>query len=349
MEIKLVIDGEEIKLEYRRTVGVSNGTPNKSGYENWSEPKPYQDLMLGATPLIVSVYKKPGWKPSAGFEMPISIATSGNEADNTTQSIHDNLSQDLKQFDFFLKNSIIGKGPKTEATRRTYLHAIKHFKGFLGEQEPTSELSNKFILNQKNTNNPSSLNTYIAALKSYFSFLGKEINIHRIRTDRGYPPILSEGDWQKLLSIATKSVNDVKLSGYGRFRALSKLCLLYLYCDCGLSPHEAVNIKVADVLDNGYIRITHVEGDFDRVPTGSNTLTAIKDYIRYRNSQEQYLFPGNKQNTHIAYRTAQGIIYKLFKKAELLDTRARNIRCRTIQQLRKLKVSGEEIKLQVDS
>jgi len=349
VEVKLVIDGEEIQLEYKRTVKASDGTSNKPGYEIWGEPQPFRDLMLGATPLLVTVYKRPGWKPSKGLVGPMSVDVSGGEAGRKPQGICCDLSKKLRQFDFFLKHSTVGKGPKAEATCRVYLHTIENFQRYLGEREPTSELAREFIASLKKTNNPSSLNVHIAALTNYFHFLGQEANIHRFRTYRDYPPVLSDEEWQRLLTTATKSVHDADLSGYGRLRALFELCVLYVYCDCGLRPSEAINIKVADVLDEGYLRVTRTDGNFDLVPIGNCALKYIKDYIRYRDNQEPYLFLGDKHETHMACRTAQDIVNRLFRKAGISNARTRNIKYRTIQQLRKFGVSGAEIKIQVDS
>ena len=349
MQIKLVIDGEEIQLEYQRTIKVSDGTSNKPGYEIWGEPQPFQDLMLGATPLLVTVYKRPGWKPSEGLVGPISVDIGGGEAGRKTQDIRSELPKKLKAFDFFLKHSAAGKGPKAEATLRAYLHTIENFQRYLGEREPTSELAKEFIAGLKKTNSPSSLNVYIAALTNYFRFLGQEATIHRFKTYRDYPPVLSDEEWQRVLTTATKPVHDADLSGYGRSCALLELCVLYVYCDCGLRPSEAISMKVADVLDEGYLRVTRTDGNVDLVPISNCALKYIKDYIRYRDNQEPYLFPGDKRKTHMAYRTAQGIVNRLFRRAGIPNARARNIKYRTIQQLRKLGVSGTEIKVQVDS
>lgn len=349
MEVKLVIDGEEIQLEYKRTVKVSDGTSNKPGYEIWGEPQPFQDLMLGATPLLVTVYKRPGWKPSEGLVGPISVDVGGGEAGRKAQNIRCDLPKKLNQFEFFLKHSTVGRGPKAEATYRAYLHTIENFQRYLGELEPTSELAKEFIASLKKTNSPSSLNVHIAALTNYFRFLGQEANIPRFKTYRDYPPLLSDEEWQRLLTTTTKPMHDADLSGYSHSRALFELCVLYVYCDCGLRPSEAISIKVADVLDEGYLQVRRPDGNFDLVPIGNYALKYIKDYIRYRDNQEPYLFPGDKRETHMACRTAQGIVNRLFRKAGIPNARARNIKYRTIQQLRKLGVSGAEIKVQVDS
>jgi len=53
--LRLLIDGEEVKL-------APNG--KSGGYAKFQAPEPYASMPLGEAPLIVSVYIKPGWKPS---------------------------------------------------------------------------------------------------------------------------------------------------------------------------------------------------------------------------------------------------------------------------------------------
>ncbi len=57
-EVKLVIDGEEVILE-------QNGGSRRGTYEKYKEPAAYSQG-TGKTPLIATVYVKPGWKPSQG-------------------------------------------------------------------------------------------------------------------------------------------------------------------------------------------------------------------------------------------------------------------------------------------
>ena len=57
-EVKLVIDGEEVKL-------VHAGKSQKGTYEKFKEPEGYANGE-GSSPIIVTVYLKPGWKPSKG-------------------------------------------------------------------------------------------------------------------------------------------------------------------------------------------------------------------------------------------------------------------------------------------
>jgi len=59
MEVKIVIDGEEVVLQ-------DNGKSDKGTYGKFGEPEPYASLGLGASPLIVSAFIRPGWKPSKG-------------------------------------------------------------------------------------------------------------------------------------------------------------------------------------------------------------------------------------------------------------------------------------------
>jgi len=56
-EVKVVIDGEEVILE-------KNGKSRNGTYEKYKEPEPYASGGPGKAPLIVTVYRKPKWKPS---------------------------------------------------------------------------------------------------------------------------------------------------------------------------------------------------------------------------------------------------------------------------------------------
>ena len=55
--VKVVIDGEEVTLE-------QNGKSRNGTYDKYKDPEPYASAGPGETPLIVTVYRKPGWKPS---------------------------------------------------------------------------------------------------------------------------------------------------------------------------------------------------------------------------------------------------------------------------------------------
>lgn len=278
---------------------------------------------------------------------PVSISYGSNETHHCTQAGRDIESKEFESFKDFLKHGTIAEGPKKKSTLKMYLHIIKKFELYLGGRAPTPELAKEFIDNQKKTNSPSSLNVYTAALTFYFSFLGQELMIPRFKTHRGRPTTLSQEEWQTLLETASKPLYDPNYSGYGRFLGLRELCLLCLYCDSGLHPSEVISLKVNDISDQGYLCVTHPGGDSDLLPISSIAFKSIRDYVRYRGNQEPYLFTGEKANTHIAVRTAQGTVEKLFKRAGLPDARARSARHRAIWQLRKVGLSGDEIKAQI--
>jgi len=56
-EVKVIIDGEEVVLE-------QNGRSRNGTYEKFKEPEPYASMGPKESPLIVTVYLKPGWVPS---------------------------------------------------------------------------------------------------------------------------------------------------------------------------------------------------------------------------------------------------------------------------------------------
>ena len=180
-------------------------------------------------------------------------------------------------FEEFLRYGTIPERPKRPATLRTYLYAVRRFERYLGERAPTPDLAKGFIADLEGTTSPSSLNVYIAALISYFHFLGQELVIPRFGTHKDNPPILSGGEWQWLLTTATEPIHDPGGSGYGRFRALSEMCVLCVYCDSGLQPSEAICLKADDVSNEGYLKVTHSDGNIERVPISGTALKHIKD------------------------------------------------------------------------
>jgi len=60
-KVILVIDGEEVVL-------TEGGRRKDAPYAVYREPLEYQKLGVGKQPLIITVHKKPGWKPSDGIK-----------------------------------------------------------------------------------------------------------------------------------------------------------------------------------------------------------------------------------------------------------------------------------------
>ena len=58
-DVRVVIDGEAVTL-------VPSGKSKRGTYEKYREPDEYHKRGLGESPLIVTVYVKPGWAPSQG-------------------------------------------------------------------------------------------------------------------------------------------------------------------------------------------------------------------------------------------------------------------------------------------
>lgn len=58
-DVRLVIDGEEIILE-------PEGKSRKGTYEKYRTPDEFKGEGIGDSPVIVTVYLKPGWLPSQG-------------------------------------------------------------------------------------------------------------------------------------------------------------------------------------------------------------------------------------------------------------------------------------------
>ncbi len=54
MQVKVVIDGREVEC-------VTNGVSSGKTYHKFKEPEPFASMATGESPLIVSIYVKPGF------------------------------------------------------------------------------------------------------------------------------------------------------------------------------------------------------------------------------------------------------------------------------------------------
>lgn len=216
---------------------------------------------------------------------------------------------------------------KGEKTRQAYLYTIGLFRKFLDGRELTPELGKGFLRTfEEKGNSPASINRHIWALKSYFRFKDKEFKLRGLKTVEYIPRYLRDEEWDKLLEVATSPMYDPSLPDAARLRAKKELALLWAYCGAGLRLSEAVNMRNEDILDEGYVRVIGKGSREKFVPIELEPLVAIKEYIQVKGQNGRYIFSGEKYDTPMAPRTAQGIIKNLCRRAGLPDVHVHTLR-----------------------
>ncbi len=250
----------------------------------------------------------------------------------------------LPEFDDYLRFGSDEEAPKSERSRRAYCWSVEYFLRFLEGEEPTPERAKDFIKRlEANGNKPTSINRHIWALKSFFKFLGKEeFKLRGLTTTEHQPRYLIDEEMNHLLAVTLRPLYDPEMPERSRQKAKKELALLYAYCGGGLRCSEALRLERDDVLDEGFLRITRKGGKEDFVPIEDEVLRALKDYID-SNGGGRYVFPGKAPDSHMAERTAQGIIKDLARRAGMPDVHIHSLRHTAGYQLRKLGASERDI------
>ena len=251
---------------------------------------------------------------------------------------------DRLAFDDYLRFGTDDEAPKGDTTRRAYLSTAELFTRFLDGRALSAELGREFIKDlEEKGNKPSSINRYIWALKSYFRFKGKELKIRGLKTKKYYPRYLKDKEWEKLLDTVNSAIYNLDISPHARNRAKLELALLYAYGGAGLRLSEAINLKVDDVVDEGFLRVMRKGGREDFVPVEDEVLKGIKDYIGSRPPNGAFVFPSKVHDAPMAPRTAQSIIKDVCRRAGLDDVHVHSLRHTAGYQLRKLGASERDI------
>lgn len=253
------------------------------------------------------------------------------------------MEEELKAFDEYMRFGTDEERQKGKLTRRAYQWTLERFLRFLDGREPTPELARAFIMSlEQNGNSATSINRHIWALKSYMRFKGLKLNIRGLSTQQHKPRFLRDEEWENLLRTTMGAIYDPKLSDHAHDRARLELALLFAYAGAGLRCAEAVNLQRGDIAKEGFIRVMRKGGWEDFVPVEEEVLAAFKDYLATRENG-LYVFPGKDHDTHMAERTAQGIIKQVCRRAGLDDVHVHSLRHTAGYQLRKLGASERDI------
>lgn len=258
---------------------------------------------------------------------------------------------ELAAFDDYLRYGTDEEASKGLATREAYCYTVGLFLAFLDGKEPTPQLGKEFIKGfEERGNKATSVNRHIWSLKSYFRFRkysgidgAEEFKIRGLKTDRYLPRFLRDREWDRLLGTANDTIYNPETSTYARLRGKLELALLYAYGGAGLRLSEAINLKVDDLMEEGYLRVLRKRGKEDFVPVEDEVMRGIKDWIEARGQDGTYVFSGKEENTAMHRRTAQGIIKNLCRRAGLPNIRVHTLRHTVGYQLRKAGADERDI------
>lgn len=249
----------------------------------------------------------------------------------------------LARFDDYLRYGTDEERPKGDRSRGVYLYTAKIFLEFLAGRAPTPELGKAFIKDlELRGNAPTTINRHIWALKSFYRFKKKKLNIRGLTVQEHLPRVLTSDERDHLLDVANAPLYNPESTEYRLDRTKLELALLYSYIGGGLRLSEAIGLKVDDVFDEGYLRVIRKGGRESFVPVEDVVIQVIKEYLETGQSNG-YVFPGREKGSHMAARTAQGIIKEVCRRAGLDDVRVHTLRHTTGTELRRLGASERDI------
>lgn len=200
----------------------------------------------------------------------------------------------------------------SENTIRVYLDCIQAFFVYY-ENKPYNEITNDDVVRFNNEYilmrrlSATYQNQFVNGLKLFYQIIDKkelDINlIHRPRTERKLPRVLSKKEVKSILEAPTNLKHRVMLS------------LIYA---CGLRRSELLNITFRDInRERMTLHVYQSKGKKDRiVPLSPKILEMLEDYYRaYR--PKVWLFEGQQVGTQYSPKSLQSVLKQALEKAKV--------------------------------
>lgn len=195
-------------------------------------------------------------------------------------------------------------------TIKAYLHYNRKFLNYA--RKSPKEIANEdikryleFLANREVSN--ATLNLAINALKFYYAQVLKRkffFDIKHPKKEKRLPVVLTKDEIRKMLE-ATKNLKH-------------KLLMEIMYAS-GLRVSEVVKLKIPDIdLEEGIIRVNLGKGKKDRQTILSKrAIEDLKKFLEIRRNDNQYLFTGAQNKSHLSTRSAQKIVLQAAKLADI--------------------------------
>lgn len=205
-----------------------------------------------------------------------------------------------------------GLSPNTlDSYSRDLTSYLEFTKGDFEEFGRKENVEKFIVFQRKRGLKPRSVARWMSALKGFFDFLIEEgyleenpvSEIDRPKVSTPYPNVLSEEEVKELILSPDNSKTGI------RDRAI-----LEIFYATGLRVSELVNLKKTDVnLEAGFVLAQGKRSKERIVPLNSQSILALKEYLKKVNPKGKYLFP-NKKGERLSRQAVWKVIRKYAKK-----------------------------------
>lgn len=197
-------------------------------------------------------------------------------------------------------------------TRKVYRNHLKGFARWSGKPpgEATESDVRHFLvdLTERRKLSRSYHSQALSALRLLFiQVLRRALvveGVPRPRRSRKLPVVLSRDEMRRVIDAASSPHQ----------RAL----IMMLY-STGLRVSEVVRVRIEDLDgDRGLLRVRSGKGSKDRYTLLSDRcLAAVNDHLRYRSTNDVWLFPGGRAGRHVTTRSVQKTVARIGQRAGL--------------------------------
>jgi integrase/recombinase XerC len=240
----------------------------------------------------------------------------------------------FEQFELYTKN--LQKQPLSAHTKRAYETRLQHFLGFLGthlEDYPdalTNQHTRDYVtrdykqyLKLQIKSSPQTVNAYLTAIDSFFSFLG----LGKVKAARENLPNLAP---QALSAKEQKEfIRAIERTQRARDRAVATLLL-----NTGIRVGECRQLDIDDVHfteRKGLLKIRDGKGNtYREIPLNSSSRTALQEWLNERNekytrSKQDAFFISNR-GTRLSVDAIDHIVRKIAASARLSAVSSHTLR-----------------------
>jgi len=175
-------------------------------------------------------------------------------------------------------DGFIGDLQKSPRTKTIYRYSLQQFDRFLDGQEPTEKLAREFIRKLRGDGNaPATITTKGYAIRRYFRWAGKRLDLELPPVSVGPPKYLLEDQIMRLKETASDP--------------FERVLIMVLY-ETGMRVGELLGITRKDInWETGVIHIIRKGGHEGWVAVSHETIAAMKEYNCWRKTKPNQFFP----------------------------------------------------------